>query len=188
MSDIAVAAKPRLTREEWLARALELLARRGNAKLRVDAICNALGVTKGSFYWHFRDREDFQHNLVEYWRTNFTSRPIEALRTLKSDARDRLWSLMTALHEQGYPRYDVSVRAWAAQDPHLAELVRKVDDERLDFVRSLFAEMGFSGADLEMRTRLFVVYHSMEPGLFEKEPEAQHLDLMKRRHALLTRP
>ena len=136
----------RLSREEWLSQALEILAREGNAKLRVDAICKALGVTKGSFYWHFRDRRDFLRSLIEYWSTAFTTVGIDAIQGLQGDARERLFGLMKLLHDAGYPRHDVSVRALAAQEPELAEIVRNVDRQRLAYVRSLFAEMGFSGA------------------------------------------
>lgn len=178
----------RLSREEWLSQALDILTREGNAKLRVDAICKALGVTKGSFYWHFRDRMDFLRSLIEYWSTAFTTVAIERLRRLEGDARDRLLGLMKLLHEVGYPRHDLSVRALAAQEPELAELVRRTDRQRLAFVRSLFAEMGFSGAELEMRTRLFVVYQSLELGFFDNVSEERYQEMMKRRHALLTRP
>lgn len=183
-----MAAKTRLKREEWLAQALETLAREGNAKLRIDAICRALGVTKGSFYWHFRDRSDFQRSIIEYWSTEFTEDLIEKISEFGEDAKDRLLQLMELLLDKDYAKYDVSVRAWAAQEPQLADLVRQADEQRLAFVGSLFAEMGFSGAELEMRTRLFVVYHSLEGSLFKREEPDQRYELMKRRHALLTRP
>ncbi len=50
------------------------------------------------------------------------------------------------------------------------------------------SDMGFSGAELEMRTRLFVVYHSMDLGLFDREEEDERYELIKRHHALPTRP
>jgi hypothetical protein len=65
-------------------------------------------------------------------------------------------------------------------------MVKKVDDYRLDYVRSLFAEIGLKGDDLEMRTRTFVVYHSLESGLFSRISQKQQLKLIKLRHALLT--
>lgn len=63
----------RLTREEWLAKALEVLARKGVAGMRIDALSKALGVTKGSFYWHFKNRDDFTKNLLDYWMSAFTT-------------------------------------------------------------------------------------------------------------------
>jgi len=57
----------RLTREDWLENALTVLSRKGRAGLRIEGLSAALGVSRGSFYWHFKDRGDFVHALLEYW-------------------------------------------------------------------------------------------------------------------------
>ena len=57
----------RLSKEEWLARALEVLGKKGAGELTIESLARHLGVTKGSFYWHFRDRADFFRQLIEYW-------------------------------------------------------------------------------------------------------------------------
>ena len=54
----------RLSREEWLARALEVLGKNGAGQLAVESLARQLGVTKGSFYWHFRDRADVFRQLI----------------------------------------------------------------------------------------------------------------------------
>jgi hypothetical protein len=94
---------------------------------------------------------------------------------------------MELLHEGRFARYDVAVRAWAAQEPSLAAQVARVDEERLAYVGSLFAEMGFRGDELDMRTRLFVVFHSLEHALPNELPGAKQRRLLRRLHALLTR-
>jgi hypothetical protein len=81
----------------------------------------------------------------------------------------------------------VAVRGWAAQERGLAAQIARVDEERLAYVRRLFAEMGFRGSEREMRTRLFVVYHSMDQALEVRLPEAEERKLLRHRHALLTR-
>jgi AcrR family transcriptional regulator len=57
----------RLSREDWLAKAIDVLARQGSTKMGVDALADSLGVTKGSFYWHFKDRSFYVQWLLEYW-------------------------------------------------------------------------------------------------------------------------
>ena len=61
-----------LSRNEWLARALEVLAKEGSSVMTVDALVKRLNVTRGSFYWHFEDRADFIRQLVHYWSVAFT--------------------------------------------------------------------------------------------------------------------
>jgi AcrR family transcriptional regulator len=73
----------RLSRETWLAEALEVLAE-DPAHLRVDQIAQRLGVSKGSFYWHFENREAFVTALAEYWQDADTQIVVRALAQLDS--------------------------------------------------------------------------------------------------------
>jgi AcrR family transcriptional regulator len=178
---------PRFGRTQWLARALELVAREGGAKLHIETLCRKLKVTRGSFYWHFRSRDEFVRALVDYWDWVYTRSVVEQHRGVEGSPQDRLLSLMELLYEGRFARYDVAVRGWAAQERGLAAQIARVDEERLAYVRRLFAEMGFRGSEREMRTRLFVVYHSMDQALEVRLPEAEERKLLRHRHALLTR-
>ncbi len=178
----------RLNREEWLSRALEILSGEEKAKLRIDLLTKSLGVTKGSFYWHFRDRADFVKSLAEYWAKDSTDQVIEEVNQSQDTASDRLLKLMDFLCRKDFGKYDVSMRAWAAQEPEVARIVKKVDKQRYAFVRSIFVELGFKGQELEMRTRTFVVFHSLESGSFVRGTKKERLKLLKLRHAFFTRP
>lgn len=176
----------RFTREEWLARALEHLAK-GQAGLTIDRFVESLGVTKGSFYWHFRNREDFEIALVEYWDSQFTRNVIEHVEQMKDLPADRLWAIMEIVCKEDLARYDVAVRAWASQKEDLLDRVRSVDESRLRTVRALFRELGFSGTALAMRTRSFVTYVSLELGLSVQQTKRQRVDCMRQFHALITK-
>jgi AcrR family transcriptional regulator len=178
----------RLTRERWLSAALEIVARKGGAKLRVRDLVQNLGVSTGSFYWHFRSRDDFVAKLVDYWGREFTSRVAEHMANVEGDPRKRLLLMMEYLLEQDSARYDVAVRAWAAQEPAVARRVRRVDQLRLRVVRSLFKEMGFSGKELEMRTSTFVVFHSLELGFLVQASKKDRRRHLRARHAFFTKP
>jgi AcrR family transcriptional regulator len=179
----------RLGRDEWLARALDILALEGQAKLRIEPLCTALGVTKGSFYWHFKDRDDFVRSLVEFWRDHFTAPVIEQITRMDGSTRDRLKSLMHTVSEGGLARYDVSIRAWAAQDPELvASMVKAVDKRRLAFVGSLFEEMGFDKENAEMRARASVAYLSYEAAVLAKSAKKDRPKLLDRFFDLITQP
>ena len=178
----------RFSREEWLSRALEVLSKEGKAKLRIETLTKKLGVTKGSFYWHFRDRAEFVRSLAAYWAEFSTNQVIEFINQVQGDASDRLLGLMEFLYRKNLGRYDIAMRAWAAQVPAVARTVKKVDKLRLTLVRSLFAELGFKGQELEMRARTFVVFHSLELGSYARGTKKDRLKLLKRRHAFFTKP
>ncbi len=181
------ANKYRLSRDEWLARALEVLAKAGGSVLTIDALVQRLGVSRGSFYWHFKDRTDFVRQLIDHWSMIFVQSVAEQTSQLEGDAEDRLLALMESIVRDRLTRYDMAIRGWASHDPIAARSVQKVDEFRLGYVRSLFEEMGFKGEELEMRTRTFVVFYSLEHGLFAGISRKDQLKQLKLRHALLTR-
>ena len=179
----------RFDREAWLHAAMEALSREGHAGLRVEHLSNALGVTRGSFYHHFNNREEFVHAILDYWSTTFTVQVTAELDSVEVPASDRLLTLMRMIERERLDRYDIAFRSWAAQDPDVAEKVRKVDQLRFNYVRSLFAELGFSSPELEDRTHIFLAFVSAQrtvhvPGNGSKIDD----DTINRRHAFFTRP
>lgn len=179
---------PRLTREDWLARALDALAKHGERVLTVDTLARQLGVSRGSFYWHFKDRTDFVRQLVRYWAETYTENVPKHIETVAGTASDRLMALMDLVFRGRLTRYDIAVRSWAAHDPTAARLVKQVDQFRTDYVRSQFAELGFKGEELAVRTRAFVVYFSLESGLFVEQSKQARMKHLKALHAFFTRP
>jgi AcrR family transcriptional regulator len=178
----------RLSREEWLLLSLEEVAKKGGAKLRIDKLVQSLGVTKGSFYWHFKDREDFVQSLVAFWAEHTTTAVIEIMSQVQGDAQERLLKLMEVIFTQGLDKYELPMRAWAAEEPYVAAVVQEMEARRLAFIRALFAEMGFKGKDLEMRTRLFVCYACGEHVFFTRESLKDQQQTIKAVHAWFTQP
>ena len=190
-SKIDMAQKPdaqRLTREEWLARALDALAKHGEQVLSVESLARQLKVSRGSFYWHFKDRADFIRQLVEYWSTSYTESVVNELGSVQDNATNLLFALMNLIVRRNLARYDIAVRAWAARDVIASRIVKNVDRFRMEYVRSLFAEIGFKGEELEVRSRAFVVYFSLESGLFIGPSKQSRVKQLKRLHAFFTRP
>ena len=182
------AKAPRYSREEWLSLALDVLARGGNAKLRVEAIAAALGVTTGSFYWHFKDRSDFLESLVRHWGVVTTDPVIEHVSGSPGDAKSRLYALLDIVFRMNLARYDVSVRAWAAQEPSIEPLVAEVDERRFGFVRSLLSEIGFQDQELEMRVRACIGYLILDPTVFDStRDEKYRFEMLTLFHAVITK-
>ena len=180
--------KQKLTRDAWLDRALEALAQHGEGVLTIDTLVRRLGVSRGSFYWHFKDRTDFLRQLVEYWFTAYTQIAAQRLENAGGTAQERLLMLMEQIVKRQLGRYDIAIRAWAAHDGSASRTVRKADRFRMEYVQSLFSEMGFAGDELALRTRAFVVYLSMESGISQKMPKQSQVSQLEQLHAFFCRP
>lgn len=179
-------SSPRLSRDEWLARALELLGKKGAGALTLDAIAHHLGVTKGSFYWHFQTRDDFYHQLIEYWGRRYTKTVIDHILSLDVSPEDRLVEVMRLVHSENMDRFEMPVRAWAQQNPKLLPLVRKVDRSRVAFVKALFLEMGFGEDEAELRCQVFVAYMASQRFLVPQMPRNKQLANLGKRAAFFT--
>ena len=172
----------RLNRDSWLALALEILAQEGRAKIKIEYLAEKLGVTRGSFYSHFPDRRDFTASVAKYWAETLTSVSLANLRLSAGSAQERLLVLMQQIKDDDLAKYDVVMRAWALDEPLVAQMVEKVDRERYEYIKSLFAEMGFTGNELEVRTILFQAYHSLSPALYGSFFEESRLKHINVRH------
>jgi AcrR family transcriptional regulator len=178
-----------LTREDWLAKALDVLAEEGVAAVRIEPLAEALAVTKGSFYWHFTDHDELLACLLEYWETEHTDRLADLVADHSSDPSGQLLTLLELVTTPGENRHDAPVRAWARHDPLAAAHLERVDQKRLDYVRGLLLEMGFSREEADLRSRWFHCYMIGECSVLAGPPsDDQRLDFARRSHRMLTAP
>ena len=150
-------AKPRsrirLSREDWIAAALQALADDGPSGVAIERLAMRLGTTKGSFYWHFKDREELITQTLATWERDDTDSPIEELNEISDPVeRLRLGTVMATEYEEE-ERPDVRLLPSAA-DPVVGEVVRRVQRKRLDFLAQTFHEAGFTPAESRLRARL----------------------------------
>ena len=152
---------------------MAILEKRGPGALKIERITATLGVTRGSFYWHFGSYQKFLQALTEKWAQDYTYSVGEALAELKLSPRDKLRSAIHLIVENGQGGMDTNFRNLAISYPYLASQVREVDIYRARVITSLFEELGFEGDQLRMRVHAFVVLHSMEhavhSGLSQKD-------------------
>ena len=184
------AKKESYSREKWLETALEALSHGAMAKFSLDSLIAAMPVTKGSFYSHFRNRSDFLLALVHYWDRIHTRTVAGALAELPSGTspQEKLWVLMQMVRERRLTRYESLIRAMTLEFPEIKNAVRAVDRQRVEVVRGLFADMGFEGDELDMRTMSFVTVTSQDHALLiDLSPEDYERQL-KLRHAFFVRP
>lgn len=147
----------RLSPEDWLSAALDALHDEGIARVKVEVLARTLGVTKGSFYWHFADLPDLHARMIAHWeRTQRSLFKTLAAREYASPA-DRLNDLLRFTQSKD-SRHDVGMRAWSLIDKQAAKAIRRVDRARLAYVEELFASLGFAEIEAKARARLLYFY------------------------------
>ena len=136
----------RLNQQAWLDAGLTKLAEEGPQSLKVMGIAQYLGVTKGSFYWHFSDLQAYKGALLQEWESKHTHDLIQQAGRASSDARVKLrFLLTTALAQKS--ALGSAIRAWALTDEHVAQAQNRVDQDRLSYVTQVLHEMGWPAAD-----------------------------------------
>ncbi|MGI9512562.1 MAG: TetR/AcrR family transcriptional regulator [Anderseniella sp.] len=177
--------KTRLSRNDWVSTSLDVLAHEGIAAVTVDRLAKKLDITRGSFYHHFGGREDLLRAMLEYWIEKWTLQVREQVMALGLDPANMLQALSRMIRHHRASHYDAAVRAWALNHDLARQYLLKADIARLDYIKSLFEEAGFEGAELESRARLFLYYEAFDPMMsFHVEPEEED-ELIRRRVALL---
>lgn len=135
-------------RSRWIEAGLRALAEGGPEAVRVEPIARALGVSKGGFYWHFADRATFIAELLETWQRVGVDAVIERVEGEGGDARAKLRRLfgiamsgeVEGVRGSDLLRIDLAVREWAGRDKRVAARLRRVDNRRMAYMRSLFGE------------------------------------------------
>lgn len=150
-------------REQWLVAGLEALRRGGVGEVRVERLAAQLGITKGSFYWHFRDRGELLDALLAHWASEMTEAEFRRIASIPAKLEGRLLALAVDVLEKGMGRYDPAIRAWARGDRKAAAAVARVDRRRVRALTAFFAAGGFAAAQARIRARLFYTFLLGEP-------------------------
>jgi AcrR family transcriptional regulator len=128
--------------ESWLDAAFSVLAKRGVEAVRVEPLAKSLKVTKGSFYWHFKDRPALLDALLVSWRQRATLRVIERLERANPEPIDRIRHLLALPRTSSTSTRDgadieAAIRLWGRSDPKAASAVLEIDSLRLRYIESL---------------------------------------------------
>ena len=151
-------AVTRTPRTSWIEEGLRALGVGGPDAVRVEKLAQALGVTKGGFYWHFDDRGALLEEMLDAWERVMIDEVIERLEGEGGDARAklrRLFALASSTEARGLMRIDLAVRDWARRDKAVARRLRRVDNRRMGYMRSLFGAFCRDQDDVEVRCLLF---------------------------------
>ena len=157
----------RLEKIDWLDFALGELAEKGHTALKAQTLAAGLGVTRGSFYWHFEDLDGFKRDLIAHWTDQTTEELVRAV-VRDEGAAAQLLGLMTRAFRSG-AALERAIRAWATTDDHVAGLVAAVDWRRMKFAEELLTALGVPPAEIGPRGRL--LYWAAIGRLMMAQPE-----------------
>ncbi|MCX6397258.1 MAG: TetR/AcrR family transcriptional regulator [Propionibacteriales bacterium] len=153
---MTASASSRLSIDDWTERALALLMDEGVGAIKINRLCRELGVTKGSFYWHFADLDAFLAAIAEKWCAETREAlsglselhalpPLERIRAMALRLiDDRSWSVERALRE------------WAKDDAKVAVVIVEADQFVFELVQAALLELGHSAQDARLRAGLLV--------------------------------
>jgi AcrR family transcriptional regulator len=185
--------EPKLGREDWVKAGLAVLGQSGIEAVRVEPLAKLMKVTKGSFYWHFKDRNDLLGAILEEWVRLDTSSIIERVDRIDADPKTKLLQLFElAIEDDGIVpglvdgSIENAIRAWAKNDPKVTAVLTEVDRQRLEYTKNLFLQIGFSPTEALARARL--AYYSLigELTIGVRTDRAERLAEIRLQHSILT--
>jgi AcrR family transcriptional regulator len=157
-----MAAPTRTPRRSWVEEGLRALGVGGPDAVRIEKLAQTLGVTKGGFYWHFDGRQALLEEMLDAWERLVIDEVIERVEAGGGDARAKLRRLSalagSARRSPGgtVMRLELAIRDWARRDKGVAKRLKRIDNRRMEYLRSLFGEFCPVEDDVEARCMLLL--------------------------------
>jgi len=125
-----------MTKTDWLDNTLKLLSSQGIDSLKIETICKELGLTKGSFYHHFNNYEDFLNELLEYWNETYTLHIVKEI----EKHQDNVLKQIEIINEMMYSKdlnIEVQFRILGMKDEKVQKYIETIDIYRLEIIKSI---------------------------------------------------
>jgi AcrR family transcriptional regulator len=174
-----------LSRDDWARAALEAIGEGGVPAVNIDRLAARLDATRGSFYWHFRDRDELIGEALELWMRESTADRLPALEAI-DDPLERLGALRRAVYEQPADAAELMLSC-AGDDPAVAPVFARVTNQRMKALRRIFTDLGFTDTEATDRAWLAYAFYLGHHQLCRNpEMSAPTREPLKRMLALLT--
>jgi AcrR family transcriptional regulator len=151
---------------QWLNNALKHLIQFGPQQLKIAKLCTAFNVTKGSFYHHFKNRDDFIHALMQYWYEETTLNFIHQANK-QSGPLDKLNKLDEVIANNDIEA-EIHIRAWSLTEPFISEYLEKIDARRQAYLQSCYQELELPN---ELAHKLATMSYAQFLGLLHLKPQ-----------------
>jgi AcrR family transcriptional regulator len=148
-------ANARLNREDWVAVARKALIASGVDDVKVDVLARRMKVTRGSFYWHFKHRQDLLDALLTDWEAN-NRKEIAAVEKRAEEGDSGLVEIFKVWlgEDPNFPAFDIAIRVWARKSREVAELVREIDEAWIALFQHFFERSGLAPQEAFVRARI----------------------------------
>ncbi len=143
----------RLSADDWAQAALDLIAEQGVSAVAVEPLARRLGVTKGSFYWHFPSRDALLQAALERWEVGEQENIFGSLEKV-ADPRERLRALFQLVGHEVKPHIIYSELLKALDHPAVQPVIDRISQRRLDYLVAMFRQAGLQRTDATHRARL----------------------------------
>ncbi len=180
-----MSARPNLTRDDWVAFAQNMLVRSGIDAVRIDTLAKELKITRGSFYYHFKNRDELMDEVLAKWRSSATEHVISNLRNANVSSQEQIVRLLELpLHghaAQQAAAIELAIRGWARRDIRARQAIDEVDRYRLTYIEDLLSKLGCTEDASE---RAYLIYsYQLSLSIIQIEASAEERE---RRHARIT--
>lgn len=169
--------KQNLSAEDWAEAALQAMAAGGLDAVAVEPLARQLGVTKGSFYWHFANREALLHAALELWERRETLDIVSGLDQV-TDPQERIFTVFRRANASNTAGRLYLALAAASDHPAVGECVRRVSQVRLEYLHQCYRELGLDEDDARLwSTFAYATFignqqvHRDAPALFPSGPQ-----------------
>ncbi len=174
---------------DWIEQALDILVQGNIDDVRVEVIARNLGVTKGGFYWHFKDRQDLLERMLQHWMNRATLATISRINHQSENAAARLEQLITlparTNPEAHGAEIELAIRSWARSNELAANTFKEVDRIRTDYLRNIFRELNFKEKEVKLRADIAHSFIVGSPLLRHSGSDKSRLDNAKMLAAML---
>jgi AcrR family transcriptional regulator len=176
-----------LTRDDWISGAWDMLGVYGLDGVRVEPLARRLGVTKGSFYWHFKDRQQLVEALLDRWFLIWDGQMSPRMEQA-ADPADRVWALFESVVGRVTRGQTVSLRMLSHSDADVARRIEERDAQRLAFLMEQLVAIGFSSDEARVRGQ---VYQTIMTGEYLRSgglPLEERIARARSYHLMLSSP
>lgn len=161
------AENSRLSQDEWLRAALQMLGERQDpGSIRIEALCQSLDVTKGSFYWHFKSRDDLLAQMIDYWSKRYHEQIHTGLGLPpKDNPAAFLQAVIAFWRSDNFSDTDAAMRQWARHDTRAAKAIESADHLILAQFTEMFEGLGLDQSTAQTRAAILLALGVAAPYL-----------------------
>lgn len=173
-----------LSRNDWIKAGQQMLIKSGIDSVRVETLAQNIGITRGSFYHHFKGRNELLQEILLDWKSRATDQVIRRLKNTHYPPKQQL-AIIFNLPTRGDSAkeaadFELAIRAWARRDKMARKMMEEVDQFRLNYIEELIVSLGYSEKEAAQRAFLLYSYlvtislsdpNDWRPGLFESDDE-----------------